>query len=291
MSANILKDSLAQGKPALLCESPAVCGCDLAALSSFAGSVKDLAAVMVPDNPGASVAVSGLAAARAVADAGATPVLTMSTRDRNRLALQSDLLGAAALGIENVFCTTGVHPNRGEAQSMKVYDLDAVQLLSVARGMAEQKKLISGCEISGNPDFFLGATVNPFVKTPALHLAVTKKKAAAGAKFLVTSPVLDAKAFGAWLELARKQDALAGASLIASVIVLKDAETAAKLAAARRGISVPGDLMKGLTDVKAGVALAIEQLKAVKAVKGVAGILVSAPGCEEAIPEVLAAAK
>jgi|YNPNPStandDraft_1061719.scaffolds.fasta_scaffold05210_3 methylenetetrahydrofolate reductase (NADPH) len=143
----------------------------------------------LPDNAQACLHLSSLAAARLVKEAGGEPLLHLSCRDRNRLALESDLLGAAALGVENLLLVSGDYVTLGDhPQAKPVYDADSVQLLQIAQGLRAGQDS-TGQPLSGNPAFYLGAVVIPEADPLAPQLLKMEKKIAAGAQFLVTAPV------------------------------------------------------------------------------------------------------
>lgn len=260
-----LNDTLAGGGFAILAVAPAVCGVDLSPVKTFAASVKGkVTAVIAPDNAGATVSASALAVSRTLLYADVEPVMCMATRDRNRMALCADLLGAGALGIVNIFVTNGVHPNIGSMpQAMRVYDVDAVLMLAIANKIMAEKALPNGEAVTGEPNFFLGASANPFVKSAELHLSVLKKKAAAGAKYLITSPVYDVPAFSAWMDGMKKAGIADKCAIIAGVPLSREKF---------------GD---------DAVARCRETIAAVKNVPGCRGVAIMAPGCEEMIQQVL----
>ncbi len=279
---------------AVLAAAPAVCGTDLSAVSDFARLLKGkVTAVFAADNPGARVSASALAVSVKLLAEGVEPVLCMTTRDRNRLALESDLLGAGALGIANVQIVNGAHPSLGSHPSAhRVYDVDAVQWIAAATRIASEKTLISGEAVSGDPSFFIGAAANPFVKTPELHLPVLKKKVAAGARFLVTAPVFDAARLATWLDNLKKSGVTC--PVIATVAVLPDAATARHLARAGRGMAIPDSVIAriekaGDKSLDEAIAVAVENIQAVKALPGIRGVAIIAPGSETAIPRVMEA--
>ncbi len=148
-------------------------------------------AINVTDIQAAAMRLGSMATCHLMKDLGAEPVMQMVTRDRNRLALQSDLLSAWALGIENVLCLTGDHPILGDHRTAKpVYDLDSVQLLQVAKGLNEGHDMM-GNELEGKPDFCLGAVVSPGATPLELQILKLEKKVAAGAEFIQTQAVYD----------------------------------------------------------------------------------------------------
>ncbi len=159
------------------------------------------AAVNVADNH-YGVAVSSLAASVALAKAGVEPVYQIVTRDRNRIALQSDLLGASLLGIKNVLCLSGYHQTLiGAPESANVFDIDSIQLIALVKKM-NSGELLDGVKIKGAFGMLVGAAANPYLKPVELNLIRLGKKIAAGANFIQTQAVFDVSAFKEWLEAA-----------------------------------------------------------------------------------------
>jgi methylenetetrahydrofolate reductase (NADPH) len=232
-------------------------------------------AFSVPDNEHARLRLSALAAARLVQEAGGEPLVHLTCRDRNRLALESDLLGAAALGLENLLLVSGDYITLGDHPEAKpVYDADSVQLLKIARGLAEGHDS-AGLPLNGHPSFFLGAVVIPEAEPLAPQLLKFEKKVTAGAEFFVTPPLFDLENFRRFREHLPVQ----GVKLLAGIKVLgvEEAEQAAS-GAWRKVYSLPPELVqelagKGPEEVLArGAAAAgrlVQQLKKEKLADGV----------------------
>ena len=157
-------------------------------------------AVNITDNQGASVRLSSWAGSLLAMAAGVEPIMQLTCRDRNRIALQSELLGASAMGIPNVLVMTGDHPRFGDhAEAKPVFDLDSVQLLWALRTMRDQHVLLSGRTLDPAPDCFLGAVENPFAPSGEFRADRLGKKVAAGAQFVQTQFVFDVPAFARWM--------------------------------------------------------------------------------------------
>jgi methylenetetrahydrofolate reductase (NADPH) len=168
-------------------------------------SLKNVHAVNVADNP-YGIVMSSLAGSVALSQAGVEPIYQLVTRDRNRIALGSDLLGAASLGIKNVLCLSGYHQTlTGCPESANVYDIDSIQLASAVKQMNEQKILPDGMKIEGDFAMLIGAVANPNLRPLELNIIRLAKKVEAGAKFIQTQAVFDIKAFAEWLEAADKE--------------------------------------------------------------------------------------
>ncbi len=203
--------------------------------------------INVTDIQAAAMRVGSVATCHLIKDVGAEPVLQMVTRDRNRLALQSELLSAWVLGIENVLCLTGDHPVMGDHKSAKaVYDLDSVQLLQVAKGLNEGHDMM-GNELEGKPNLCLGAVVTPGGNPLEMQILKMEKKVAAGAEFIQTQAVYDVNQFAEFMQKTNhiKVPVLAG------IVLLKSAGMAKYMNANVAGVTVPDDLIKEMAEAGA----------------------------------------
>ncbi|MEN6337313.1 MAG: methylenetetrahydrofolate reductase, partial [Phycisphaerales bacterium] len=197
-----------------------------------------LAAVSVADNH-SGVGISSIAASSALLGLGVEPIYQIVTRDRNRIALQSDLLGASILGIRNVLCTSGNHQTLTKCpDSANVYDLDAIQLVWTARQMREKGTLLDGTPIAGKFSMLVGTVVNPYLKPIELNMIQLAKKIEAGADFLQTHPVFDVDGFAAWLTAARKENLVDKAAILAGVLPLTSVEEAEQLRSTHTDLSI-----------------------------------------------------
>lgn len=250
-------------------------------------------AVNVTDSNRAMVAMAAIPAATIVRSAGLEPIVQMTGRDRNRIALQADVLGAAAIGIENFVFMSGDDPKQGNhPDAVYVKDLDGVGLVKMAVGMRDQARFLSGDEIKQPPKMLIGATASPFTKPMEADLTKTSEKIAAGAEFLQTQPVFDLATFSRWLVEVRR-GASRDVPILAGVLVLRSPEQAERFG------KVPGlavgpevhDRMKKAQDAEAeGVAIAVEMVKALKALPGVRGVHLYAIEWPEAVGRVIEAA-
>jgi len=240
-AATNLQNTLARGHFAVTCECTPPRGIELDSVTRNATQLKGkVDAVHVSDNSTASVRMSSLALSKILLDMEIEPVLQMVTRDRNRIALQSDLLGASALGIKNVLCLDGDHPAKGDhPEAKRVHDIDAIQWIAAVKQIRDQKSLMNGKQISGDPGFFIGTVANPFVKSLELHVVRLQKKIAMGAEFIQTHPVFDMELFNEWLRLCEEQGLTDQCPIMAGVVVLKSAAMAEHLQKNVPGIMVP----------------------------------------------------
>ena len=255
-------------------------------------------AVNITDNQSASVRLSSLAGSLAAAQAGVEPIMQLTCRDRNRIALQSELLSAAALGVHNVLIMTGDHPRHGDhSDATPVFDLDSSQLLRVARVMRDQHTLMSGGLLKPAPDWLLGAVESPPSRPedPAEAGTATRRLAAkidAGAQFVQTQFVFDVPSFAAWMRqledlgLTRRCRVLAGVGPVRSLRALAHLSRIP-------GVHVPEAITERLSRAShesfraEGEKLCSELIAALADVPGVAGVHVMAIGAEHAIPAIL----
>lgn len=284
-----LRDALERGEFVVTGEIAPPRGTDLRAMRSSIELLGPVChALNVTDNQGASLRLSGLVASRVVLDMGFEPVFQQTCRDRNRLALQSDLLAAWTLGIEDVLIVTGDDPRGGDhPQAKGVFDIDSTQLLMVARELNEGRDM-TGRDLDGGTGFHLGAAVFPEAEPWDVQLERAVQKAEAGARFFQTQAVFDVA------KLARCVDALRpfGVKVIAGVLLLRGARAVDFINDRLAGLMVPEDVgarIKGASDPAAeAVALAIEQ---VREFRGIAdGVHVMPLGLDEEVEGILRAA-
>ena len=242
-------------------------------------------AVNVTDSNRARVAMAAIPAAVLVREAGVEPIVQVTGRDRNRIAIQADLLGAAALGLPNFLFMSGDDPKQGDhPDAVHVRDLGGIELVRAAAGLRDGR-LLNGDEVKQPPQYFIGATATPAAPSDVER---TLEKIAAGAQFLQTQPIFDAAPFSQWLmEIRRREKDVA---ILAGVFVLRSAEQAERLAKVP-GITVPDAIrarMKAATDGEAeGIGIAIETVQALRALPGVNGVHLYAIEWPEAIPQVV----
>jgi methylenetetrahydrofolate reductase (NADPH) len=251
-------------------------------------------AVNVTDNQGSNVRLASWAGSLAVMAAGLEPVMQMTCRDRNRIALQSDLLGASALGIRNILVMTGDHPKFGDHPGARpVFDLDSVQLLWTLRTMRDQHTLLSGRRLNPAPDCFLGAVENPFAPPVSFRAERLGKKVAAGAQFVQTQFVFDIPAFGRWMAQVRDLGLDERCAILAGVGAVRSLRALDYMRAKVPGVYVPDDVYRRLRAVPAdrvaaeGTRLAAETVRQVGEMPGVAGVHLLVAGNEQAVPGIL----
>lgn len=242
-------------------------------------------AANVTDSNRAVAAMSSIPAALLVRDAGVTPIVQMTGRDRNRIALQGDLLGAAALGLDTFLCMSGDDPRVGNhPDAVHVKDLDGIGLLKMASGMRDRGVFLSGDAITKPPQLFLGGTASPFGEPTSRDVDRTIEKLEAGADFLQTQPVFDIVTFSAWLSEVRKR--AKDPAILAGVLVLRSADQAKRLAKVP-GVTIPDatvERMRGARDAEQeGIAIAVELVQELRALPGVHGVHIYAIEWPEAV--------
>jgi methylenetetrahydrofolate reductase (NADPH) len=261
-------------------------------------------AVNITDNQSAAVRLSSLAGSIAALNAGVDPIMQLTCRDRNRIALQSELLSASALGIPNVLIMTGDHPRHGDhADAKPVFDLDSFQLLRVATAMRDKGRLMSGGELRPSPHFLLGAVENP---PPAVAAqadpdapdpadVASRRLAAkidAGAQFVQTQFVFDVPAFASWMARVRDLGLDRRCYILAGVGPVRSLRALAHMRGIP-GVYIPDDVVDRLSSAGAdgiraeGEKLCSETIAALAEIPGVAGVHVMAISAESVIPGIL----
>jgi 5,10-methylenetetrahydrofolate reductase len=251
-------------------------------------------AINVTDNQAAVVRMSSLAGCLLLMQTGAEPVLQMVVRDRNRLALQSDILGAAALGIRNVLCLAGDHQRLGNHPTAAgAYDVDPIQLIQMIKTLRDDHRVESGETISGDVPLYIGTVAHPFADPLELHMITLAKKIRAGADFIQTQAIYELPRFIAWMDKVREQGLHEKAHFLASVLPIKSVEMARRMREVP-GMRLPDDLVQRLeraADAKAeGIRICVEAIEQLKRVPGVHGIHIMAVASEDAVPGIVKAA-
>jgi methylenetetrahydrofolate reductase (NADPH) len=252
----------------------------------------------VTDNQTSVVRMCSLAACKILKEEGLDSVLQMVCRDRNRIAAQSDILGAASLGISNLLCLSGDHQVFGDhPQSKNVFDLDSIQLVKIATGMRDEGKFSGGKEVDGPPQIFVGAAANPFADPFKIQVPRLAKKVAAGAQFIQTQCVFNLDKFKEFMKGVRDRGLHEKTYILAGITPLKSAGMAQYMATKVAGMDVPEDVierMKGVPKEKQkeeGIKIAVETIQKLKRVAGVSGVHIMAIEWEEAVPEIVKQAK
>ena len=244
------------------------------------------------DNQTAMSRMSSIACAAVLIQEGLEPVVQMTCRDRNRIAMQSDILGASALGVRNVLCISGDHQTFGNMKEAKnVYDVDSVQELMILRKMRDEGRLWSGDALEVAPELFLGAAANPFADPFEYRVTRLAKKVKAGADFVQTQSIYDMDRFERWMALVRAKGLHEKVHIIAGVMPLKSPKIALYMKNKVAGMIVPDaiiDRLKSAKDPKEeGIQLCVEQIEHLKTIEGVVGVHIMAMAWEEKVPEIV----
>lgn len=246
----------------------------------------------VTDSPRAQVKISSLAAAALLLQEGVEPVMQLVTRDRNRIALQADLLGAHALGVRNVMCLSGDDPRSGnEPEATPVYEFTTEQFLAVAKRLRDSGKLAGDAPVDDPPNLFLGATANP--QSGALEESVVnlRGKVDAGADFIQTQAIYDLELFEEWMQLVRKEWLHEKVHVLAGVLPIKSPKMAKFLDEKVPGISVPRSVVERMAkaaDPKTeGIRMALEAIERLRQIEGVRGVHLMAVEWEDAVPRIV----
>jgi methylenetetrahydrofolate reductase (NADPH) len=247
----------------------------------------------ITDNQTAIVRMSSIAAAAIAISCGVEPVVQMVCRDRNRIAMQSDILGAAALGVKNLLCLSGDHQIFGNhPQAANVFDIDSVQLIAMVKRMRDDKQFISGDPIKEHePRLFIGAVENPFADPFEFRVARLAKKINAGADFIQTQCVFDLDKFGRWMELVVKEGLHTKVYILAGLTPVRSHRALKYMKSEVAGMSIPDELitrMESAEDAKEeGIKICLEMIEKIKDIEGVSGIHLMPIGWESITPVIL----
>ena len=251
----------------------------------------------VTDNQTSVVRMSSTAGCMLVMQSGTEPLLQMVVRDRNRIALQSDLLGASALGIRNLLCLSGDHQKFGDdPQAKNVFDIDSIQLIHLVKTMRDEGVFPSGEKLEGAPKFYIGCAVNPFADPFEIRVPRLKLKVDAGADFVQTQCIYNMDKFKRYMEETRKQGLHEKVKILAGVTPLKSAGMAKFMNRMVAGIEIPEAVIKRIADepkekqAAKGIEICIEQIHEVKEMEGIAGVHVMAIEWEEKLNEIIGGA-
>jgi methylenetetrahydrofolate reductase (NADPH) len=290
-----LESKLRGGKFVITAEAGPPRGARPEVIRKKAKLLKDFVdACNVTDNQTSVVRMSSLAACKLLLEEGVEPVMQMVCRDRNRIAAQSDLLGAAALGIRNVLCLSGDHQTFGDhPQAKNVFDIDSIQLLQIVRRMRDEGKFQSGEDVDGRPQLFLGAAANPFADPFPFRVPRLAKKVKAGAQFIQTQCVFNLEKFGEWMRGVRDRGLHEQVHILAGITPIRSLPMARYMATKVAGMDVPEALIGRVKGVdkklrgQEGIKIAVEAIRRLREIEGVRGVHLMAIEWEEAVPEIV----
>ena len=298
MNGSKLQQVLSQGKFAVTAECGPPRGANAEVIREKGALLKDYVdAVNVTDNQTAIVRMSSIAACSHLVRMGIEPVMQMVTRDRNRIALQSDIMGAYSLGVRNILCLSGDHQTFGsQPEAMNVWDIDCMHLIHTVKDMRDEGKDMSGFELDVAPKMFIGAAENPFADPFEFRVLRLAKKAAAGVDFIQTQCIYDMARFKEWIRLAREQGLTEKVHILGGVTPLKSARMALYMATKVAGITIPKALIKRMEAAPKGKAnaegikICLETIRELREIKGIHGVHIMAIEWEDKVPEIIKAA-
>lgn len=295
MNGSKLQQILTGGKFAVTAEVGPPRGANAGVILQKASLLKGYVdALNVTDNQTAIVRMSSVASCAHLVQAGLEPVMQMVTRDRNRIALQSDIMGAYSLGIRNMLCLSGDHQTFGShPEAMNVYDIDSLHLIHTVKTMRDEGKDLSGFELNEAPKMFIGAAENPFADPFEYRVIRLAKKVAAGADFIQTQCVYDLKRFKEWMQQASDRGLTEKVHILAGVTPLKGPRMAKYMATKVSGIVIPEAMIKRLEGVpkeraaSEGIKICLETIQELREIKGLHGIHIMSIEWEEKVPDIV----
>jgi len=290
-----LEKILSEGHLAITSEVGPPRGSDPEEVIEKANLIKDHVDVInVTDNQTSVTRMSSLAACIHIKQMGLEPMLQMVTRDRNRIAIQSDILGAASFDIFNLLCLSGDHQSFGDnPKGQNVHDLDSMQLVQTVRLMRDEGKFLGGADIKRPPKMFVGAAANPFADPFEIRVPRLAKKIACGAEYIQTQCIYNLDKFEEWMKLVCERGLHEKTYILAGITPLKSAGMAKFMKNRVPGMDVPDDVIKRMSDTpkekqaEEGINICIETIERLKSVEGVKGFHLMAIEWEEKVPGIV----
>ena len=250
-------------------------------------------AINVTDNQTSVVRMSSISSCIFLKQMGIEPVMQMVTRDRNRIAIQSDILGAAAHGIRNILCLSGDHQKFGDNPGAKnVYDLDSIQLIQTVKQMRDEARFLGGDEIDTPPNMFIGAAENPFADPFEIRTPRLAKKVKAGVEFIQTQCIFNIDRFEKWMRGVRDRGLHEKVYILGGVTPFKSVGMANYMKNKVPGMDVPDELIQRLKGVEKGkqaqegIKISIETIQRLREIEGIRGVHIMAIEWEEKVPEI-----
>jgi len=290
-----LEKILDSGQLAVTSECGPPRGSDPEAITKKAKMIRNYVdAINITDNQTSVTRLCSLAACIHLKLMGIEPTLQMVVRDRNRIALQSDILGAASFDIHNILCLSGDHQKFGDCpQGQNVFDIDSMQLIQTVRHMRDEGKFLGGDDIQRPPQMFVGAAANPFADPFEIRVPRLAKKVAAGAEFIQTQCIYNLDKFELWMKQARDRGLHEKIYILAGVTPFKSVGMAKYMKNRVPGMDVPDELVNRMAGVPKekqgaeGLTVAVESIERLKEVKGLSGFHIMAIEWEEKVPEIV----
>ena len=294
-SESVLEKVLASGQLAVTSECGPPRGAVPEIIKEKAELLKGYAdAINVTDNQTAMVRMSSFAACVFLKQMRLNPILQMVTRDRNRLAMQSDILGAYAHGIDTMLCLSGDHPHFGDhPEALNVHDLDSIQFIQMVKTMRDEGKFQGGADILNPPKMFIGAAANPFADPFELRVARLSKKINAGVDFIQTQCIYNIDKFEKWMKGVTDRGLHKKVYILAGITPMKSAGMARYMKKKVPGMDVPDEIVKRIADVPQkkqadeGIKICVETIQRLKEVEGVHGFHIMAIEWEQKVPEII----
>ncbi|MCG8616667.1 MAG: methylenetetrahydrofolate reductase [Desulfobacterales bacterium] len=290
-----LEKVFAAGHMAVTSEVGPPRGCDVDIVEKKANMIKDhVDGINITDNQTAMVRMSSIAGAVIVKNMGLDPIIQMVARDRNRLAMQADIIGAYSLGINTMLCLSGDHPKFGDHPTAKaVYDVDSVNMIKMVTDMRDTGKFQGGADIKMPPKMFVGAAANPFADPFELRVARLAKKAKAGVDFIQTQCIFNMDKFETWMKGVCDRGLDKEVKILAGITPMKSVGMARYMKNKVPGMDVPDEVIDRLAGVskeqqpEEGIKMAIEQMERMKEIPGLAGFHIMAIEWEERVAEIV----
>ena len=289
-----LEKMLEQGEFAVTSECGPPRGADAEVIKKKGALLKGTVdAINVTDNQTSVVRMSSFSSCVLLTQIGLEATLQMVTRDRNRIAIQSDILGAAALGINNILCLSGDHQKFGDHSTAKnVYDIDSIHLIQTVKHMRDEGKFLGGEELKGIPKLFIGAAANPFADPFESRVVRLAKKVAAGVQFIQTQCIFNLERFAQWMQQVRDRGLHEKVHILGGVTPMKSVGMANYMKNMVPGMDVPDALIARIKGVEKdkraeeGVKIAVETIQQLKEMEGVHGVHIMAIEWEEMVPRI-----
>jgi methylenetetrahydrofolate reductase (NADPH) len=290
-----LEKVLASGQLAVTSEVGPPRGCNIDIVKEKANMIKDYVdGINITDNQTAMVRMSSIAAGIALKQMGLDPIIQMVSRDRNRLAMQSDILGAYALGCNTMLCLSGDHPQFGDhPMARPVYDIDSINMIKMVKDMRDEAKFQGGADITEPPKMFIGAAANPFADPFELRVMRLAKKVAAGVDFIQTQCIFNTAKFEEWMKQVVDRGLDEKVAILAGITPMKSLGMAKYMKSKVPGMDIPDEVIDRLAGVdkdkqaEEGIKMAIEQMQRLKECKGVKGFHIMAIEWEQKVPELV----
>lgn len=290
-----LEKILSLGHIAVTSECGPPRGSDASEIIEKGEIIKDhVDAINITDNQTSVTRLCSLAACIHLKTIGLEPTLQMVTRDRNRIGLQSDILGAASFDINNILCLSGDHQQFGDCpKGQNVFDLDSMQLIQTVRMMRDEGKFLGGDDIKRPPKMFVGAAANPFADPFEIRVPRLAKKIAAGVEFIQTQCIYNLDKFELWMEQVRDRGLHEEVYILAGVTPFKSAGMAKYMKNRVPGMDVPDEVVQRMSGVpkekqpEEGINICVESIQRLKEVEGVRGFHVMAIEWEDKVPEIV----